>query len=113
MIRRVQVPAPLPLSGAAGVLVTRVTSHKRLVDTLRNTLRAINDAGKWTALHSYGGGLVFRLKRTVNQLPLHAWASRGTSIRNTTSRARLAAWIRRSCGSSPITVFFGVSTSRA
>jgi hypothetical protein len=55
------------------VNVTRVTCHKLLTDVLRDTLRAIDDAGKWSALHSYDGGFVFRPKHTVNELSLHSW----------------------------------------
>jgi len=71
-IQRVTLPRPLPLSGSNAV-VTRVTCHKLLSATLRETLQAIDDAGKWPALRSYGGGFVFRLKRTVSELSLHAW----------------------------------------
>jgi hypothetical protein len=73
MIRRVTLPKPLPLSGAPDVNVTRVTCHKLIVDVLRNTLRDIDGGGKWSSLNSYGGGFVFRLKRTVSELSLHSW----------------------------------------
>src|SRR5882672_1020961 len=68
MIRRVTLPRPLALSGSAGVTVTRVTCHKLLTDVLRETLQDIDSAGKWSAVVSYGGGFVFRLKRTVSEL---------------------------------------------
>jgi hypothetical protein len=73
MIRRVTLPQPLPLSGAIGTMVTRVTCHKLITDILRATLQEIDTAGKWPALHSYGGGFVFRLKRTVGEFSLHSW----------------------------------------
>jgi len=73
MIRRVSLPRSLPLSGDPLVDITRVTCHKLLTDTLRETLREVDAAGKWGALHSYGGGFVFRQKRTVAQLSLHSW----------------------------------------
>jgi hypothetical protein len=73
MIRRVTLPKPLPLSGATGAIVRRVTCHKLITDVLRATLQEIDAAGKWSALHSYGGGFVFRLKRTVGELSLHSW----------------------------------------
>src|SRR4051794_5978478 len=58
-IKREMLPETLPLSGTSTV-VTRVTCHELLVDALRNTLRAIDDAGKWKLLVSYGGGFNFR-----------------------------------------------------
>jgi len=73
MIRRVTLPQPLPLSGETGTTVTRITCHKLLTDVLRDTLRAVDEAGLWASLHSYGGGFVFRPKRTVNELSLHSW----------------------------------------
>ena len=71
-IRRVTLPKPLLLSGTT-TDVTRVTCHDLLTDTLRVTLRAIDDAGKWTTLHSYGGGFNFRPKRGGGDISLHAW----------------------------------------
>jgi hypothetical protein len=73
VIRRVTLPRPLALSGASGTMVTRVTCHKLITDVLRAALQDIDTAGEWSALHSYGGGFVFRLKRTVGELSLHSW----------------------------------------
>jgi len=73
MIRRITLPKPLPLSGEPAVKVTRVTVHKLIADLLRDTLQAIHDAGKWSALSPYGGGFNFRPKRTANELSLHSW----------------------------------------
>jgi len=71
-IRRVTLPASLPLSGTSTV-VTRVTCHELIVDVLRETLRAIDDAGNWALLVSYGGGFNFRPKRGSGEISLHAW----------------------------------------
>ena len=71
-IRRVTLPRPLRFSDTA-TDVTRVTCHVLIVDTLRSALRAIDDAGKWPALHSYGGGFNFRPKRGSGEISLHAW----------------------------------------
>jgi hypothetical protein len=71
-IRRITLPKPLPLSGE-DIKVTRVTCHVLLVDTFRETLRAIDDAGKWPLLVSYGGGFNFRTKRGGGSVSLHAW----------------------------------------
>jgi hypothetical protein len=71
-IRRIVLPRPLTLSGE-NLTVTRVTCHILLTDTLRSTLQKIDDAGKWDALHSYGGGFIFRNKRTNAEISLHAW----------------------------------------
>lgn len=72
-IRRVVLPRPLPLSGELTTNVTRITCHVLLTDALRDALHAIDDAGLWSGLHSYGGGFVFRPKRTANELSLHSW----------------------------------------
>jgi hypothetical protein len=72
VIRRVTLPRPLIFSGTT-IEVTRVTCHDLLTGTLSATLRAIDDAGKWPALHSYGGGFNFRPKRGSGEISLHAW----------------------------------------
>ena len=72
-IRRVNLPHPLPLSGDPTTSITRVTCHVLLTDVLRDALRAIDTAGKWSALVSYGGGFNFRLKRGSGEISLHAW----------------------------------------
>jgi len=71
-IVRITLPKPLPLSGTTSS-VTRITCHKLLADTMKQTLRDIDAAGKWTLLHSYGGGFNFRVKRGGSQTSLHAW----------------------------------------
>jgi hypothetical protein len=72
VIRRVTLPRPLLLNGTK-TNVTRITCHDLITDTLRTALRAIDDAGKWTALHSYGGGFNFRPIRGGGDVSLHAW----------------------------------------
>lgn len=72
MIKRVTLPRPLIFTGTT-TEVTRVTCHDLLTDTLRRTLKAIDDAGKWSALHTYGGGFNFRPKRGSAEISLHAW----------------------------------------
>ena len=71
-IRRVTLPRPLIFSGTT-TEVTRVTCHDLLTETLRAALRAIDEAGKWPALHTYGGGFNFRPKRGSSEISLHAW----------------------------------------
>jgi hypothetical protein len=71
-IRRVTLPRPLSLSGTT-TNVTRITCHDLITDALRTALRAIDEAGKWSALHSYGGGFNFRPKRGSGEISLHAW----------------------------------------
>jgi hypothetical protein len=71
-IRRITLPQPLILSGTT-TSITRITCHVLLVDTLRTALRAIDDAGKWSALGNYGGGFNFRPKRGSAEVSLHAW----------------------------------------
>jgi hypothetical protein len=72
VIRRVTLPQPLLLAGTS-VNVTRVTCHKLLVETFRDTLNEIDAAGKWDALVSYGGGFNFRPIRGGSSVSLHAW----------------------------------------
>jgi hypothetical protein len=71
-IRRITLPRPLLLSGTT-TEITRVTCHDLLTDTFRGALRAVDDAGKWPALHTYGGGFNFRPKRGSAEISLHAW----------------------------------------
>jgi hypothetical protein len=71
-IVRIMLPKPLPLSGTT-TSVTRITCHTLLAETLKETLRDIDNAGKWPRLHSYGGGFNFRPKRGSAQTSLHAW----------------------------------------
>lgn len=71
-IVRVNLPRPLPLAGT-NLKVTRVTCHKLLAPLFSETLKAINDAGKWSKLVSYGGGFNFRPIRGGSSVSLHAW----------------------------------------
>ncbi len=71
-IVRVNLPKPLPLAGTS-LKVTRVTCHKLLAPLFSETLRAINDAGRWSKLVSYGGGFNFRPVRGGSNVSLHAW----------------------------------------
>jgi hypothetical protein len=71
-IVRVMLPKPLPLSGTT-ISVKRITCHTLLAETLKETLRDIDNAGKWPLLHSYGGGFNFRPKRGSAQTSLHSW----------------------------------------
>jgi D-alanyl-D-alanine carboxypeptidase len=71
-IVRVTLPRPLPLAGTKAK-VTRVTCHKLLAPTFRETLKAIDGAGKWSKLVSYGGGFIFRPIRGAAGISLHAW----------------------------------------
>lgn len=68
-----QLPFSIPLSWNKGVVVSRITCHKLLVDTFEQVFSQIQAQGLCPAITDFGGCFSFRPERHSAKLSTHCW----------------------------------------
>ena len=72
-LARADLPRPLMLSWDHSQFVTRILCHKKLVGTVTQLFKALDEPGVRGSVKSYGGCFAFRPKRTGSKLSTHSW----------------------------------------
>lgn len=68
------LPHPLPLSWAPKKRVRTFACHRKLAGVFTDVFAAVEEAGLWPHLRTFGGCYNFRVKRGGTALSTHAWA---------------------------------------
>jgi hypothetical protein len=74
ILTKVRLPAPLPLAWDKTRTVQTISCHVLIACSLGSILGAIEDAGLWPEIRSYGGCYCWRTMRGASRLSAHAWA---------------------------------------
>lgn len=76
-VSRIALPASLRYATGGGqfAVVTRITVHKLIADTLAKALHEIFDQGLWAEIDPYGGGYIFRsIRGAPGKVSMHSFA---------------------------------------
>lgn len=73
-IVRIQLPEAVPYAFDPRVVISRVTAHRLLADTVVEMHSTIHGRGLWHLMGPYGGGFVYRANRNASaKISTHAW----------------------------------------
>lgn len=72
---RANLPRALPLSWAPSQRVTEFACHEKVAPLFTAAFRAVEDAGLWKHLRTFGGCYNYRAKRGASRLSVHSWGA--------------------------------------